>query len=72
MSVTTIRTLFCDQNVAPDCHTWAFEAPENGVTLRRWARHAGWMVNRPGGEDICPPCVAFIHLNSVPTNSTAL
>lgn len=72
MSIRTIRTIWCDQNVAPDCAYWAFEGPENGSTLRRRAYEAGWAVNRPGGEDICPQCVVFIHLNGVPANSIAL
>lgn len=66
MSVTIIRTIFCDCGEAPGCKVWAFEAPETAVTLRRWARHAGWRVGRVGGEDVCPPCVAFIHARGAP------
>lgn len=72
MSVVIIRAINCDQGVAPDCVFWQFEAPDTAVALRRWARKAGWAVNRPGGEDICPRCVAFIHAGGAVRDSTRL
>jgi hypothetical protein len=73
VSVVTLRTINCDQMVSPDCLYWDTNGrPENAATLRAGLAKDGWSVNRPGGEDICPPCVARIRRGAAPEATSVL
>lgn len=66
MSVTTIRTIFCDRRAAVDCRFWAFQSPNTAAILRHWAREVGWKVGLPGGEDVCPACLSHVVADDAP------
>lgn len=73
MSVVVLRSINCDQTVAPDC--WFFDSegsPESAATLRAELAKIGWAVNRPGGEDICPRCVAHMASDAAPEATDVL
>lgn len=73
MSVVTLRTINCDQMVAPDCLYWDSDGrPESAVALRARLKRLGWAVNRPGGQDICPPCVIHIGSGGAPQTPSVL
>jgi hypothetical protein len=73
MSVVVLRTINCDQMVSPGCLFWDSEGrPESAVFLRTALAKAGWAVNRPGGEDICPSCVAHIRRGAAPEATSVL
>ena len=57
MSVTTVRTIFCDE-----CSQWwqgrGESVDEPVSTARERLKRAGWLVGVRGGLDYCPDCVA--------------
>lgn len=73
MSVVVLRTINCDRMVSPGCHFFDSEgSPETAATLRAALARVGWAVNRPGGEDICPPCVAHAASGDAPRATSVL
>jgi hypothetical protein len=56
MSITVIRTVHCDK-----CGKWTDSGLDvaTGAEVRRIAKRYGWKVGLPGGQDLCPDCIAM-------------
>ncbi|HEY1394970.1 hypothetical protein [Roseateles sp.] len=56
MSVTIVRCINCDR-----CATWidGGDPTATASKIRRVAKRRGWRVALPGGEDVCPDCIAM-------------